>query len=68
MKQYDNENSVKYIQDRWLNRDFEYIALKYKGMWVLYKKQGYLEQHTRGAESHSEGSIDAYDMKYYSGD
>ena len=41
MKQYDRDKSIKYIQDRWINIPYDYIALKHKGNWIVYKKEGY---------------------------
>jgi len=29
---------IKYIKDRWINKEYPIIALKCKGDWVYYKK------------------------------
>lgn len=36
----NKEETVKcrYIKDRWLTKDWPYIAIRYKGEWVAYKK------------------------------
>ena len=39
---YTAEGDTKFIQDRWLNRDYDYIALKHKGRWLMYQKVGYV--------------------------
>lgn len=31
-------SDVKFINDRWLNKEFETIAIKVKGKWTYYKK------------------------------
>ena len=63
MKQYDRDKSIKYIQDRWLNQEFEYIALRYRGQWILYKKEGYIHEQLHGAEQYSDNSFEAYNVR-----
>lgn len=33
-------DECKFIKDRWLNKDWKYIAIKHKGIWNVYKKEG----------------------------
>ena len=31
------KNEVRYIKDKWLNKPFDYIAIKCKGKWLFYQ-------------------------------
>jgi len=45
MRQYNynqEEGNTKYIHDRWLNKEYEFIALQCKGRWIIYRKEGAL--------------------------
>lgn len=35
---FTERDDVRFIHDRWLNKDWEWIAIKYKGNWNVYRK------------------------------
>jgi hypothetical protein len=40
MNQKKSEKNIKYIGGRWLKKPFDYLAIRYKDVWLHFKRVG----------------------------